>query len=138
MATDTTTTTPAPKSKLRGWVIKFALLVVLIFSGYIYWFYFNVYSQGDRIGKDVKISNKGNVFKTTEGYLTEGCRDIISAPTSFVFSVQDKQVEEQILALQLDPNACIRLQYEEYRRTLPWRGDSKYIIISAQKLDVNP
>lgn len=141
MATDTTSTTSpvtAPKSKLRGWIIKIALLVLVIFSGYIYWFYYNAYSKGDRIGKDIKISTKGNIFKTTEGYLTEGCRDIISAPTTFVFSVIDKQVEEKLILLQLDPNACIRLQYEEYRKTLPWRGDSHYVIVGAEKLEVKP
>ena len=128
----------APKNKLRGWIIKISALLLLILTAYFYWNYFNAYSEGDRIGKDIKISSKGNIFKTCEGYITEGCRDVVSNPITFMFSVNDAVVEEKLKQFQLDPNACVRLKYKELRKTLPWRGDSHYLIIDAEKLDTTP
>ncbi len=130
-----TTQPPATKSKLRGWIIKISIGILLVLGLIFYWNYYNPYSEGERIGKDLKISNKGNIFKTCEGYFTEGCRDVVSNPVTFTFSVADSKVEETLLQLQLDPNACIQVTYKEFRKTLFWRGDSKYIITKASKLE---
>jgi hypothetical protein len=122
------------KNKVRSWIIKILVIILLIISFLIYWKYYNAYSNGDRIGKDLKISTRGNIFKTCEGYFTEGCRDVVSNPVTFSFSVSDEEVEKKLLQYQLDPNACVKLTYVEYRNTLFWRGDSKYIIIAAEEL----
>ncbi len=124
------------KNPFRKWVIRILLIFILLMFLLMYWFYYNPYSKGSRIGKDLKISTKGNIFKTNEGYFTEGCRDVIGSPPIFTFSISDENVEKTLLELQLKPKACIELQYEEYRRTLPWRGDSKYIIVGAKELVV--
>jgi hypothetical protein len=123
-----------PKSALRKWIFRGSLIIVAFLGLYIYWMYYNAYSKGSRIGRDLKISTKGNIFKTCEGYLTEGCRDVIGNSPVFVFSVADENVEKKLLDLQLKPKACIELKYEEYRRTMPWRGDSKYVVIDAIEL----
>ena len=96
--------------------------------------FYNTYSEGSRIGRDLKISTKGNIFKTNEGYLTEGCRDFIGNSPVFAFSVQDDIIEQKLLELQQSPEACFELKYKEYRRTLPWRGDSKYVVVDATEL----
>lgn len=130
--------TPQPNSsrkKIRGWIIKILVVFLLIITFVIYWKYYNAYSEGDRIGKDLKISTRGNIFKTCEGYLTEGCRDVVSNPVTFTFSVADEEVEKKLLQYQLDPNACVKLTYKEYRNTLFWRGDSKYVIVAAEELN---
>jgi hypothetical protein len=134
-STNTSQQPVAPKSKVRSWIIKISIGILLVLGLIFYWNYYNAYSEGERIGKDLKISNKGNIFKTCEGYFTEGCREMVSNPITFTFSVADSKVEEQLLKLQLDPNACIRMSYKEYRKTLFWRGDSKYIITQASKLE---
>lgn len=126
--------TNSSRKKIRGWVIKILLVLLLIIAFVVYWKYYNAYSNGDRIGKDLKISTRGNIFKTCEGYFTEGCRDVVSNPVTFSFSVSDEEVEKKLLQYQLDPNACVKLTYVEYRNTLFWRGDSKYIIIAAEEL----
>jgi hypothetical protein len=124
------------KNSFRKWGFRISLFIVLILGIMIYWNFFNTYSSGSRIGKDLKISTKGNVFKTCEGYLTEGCRDVIGNAPVFTFSVEDEAVQKKLEELQLKPKACIELRYEEYRKTLPWRGDSKYVIVDAKELPV--
>ncbi len=122
------------KSPVRKWIFRISSVIVLFLAFYIYWMYFNAYSEGSRVGRDLKISTKGNIFKTCEGYLTEGCRDLIGNSSVFTFSVADETVEQKLLDLQLKPKACMELKYREYRRTLPWRGDSKYVIYDAVQL----
>jgi hypothetical protein len=131
---DTTASTTKTKNPVRKWVFRISLILILFLSVYIYWMYFNPYSEGSRVGRDLKVSTKGNVFKTCEGYLTEGCRDLIGNSPVFTFSVADEAVEKKLLDLQLKPKACMELKYREFRRTLPWRGDSKYVIYDAVEL----
>ena len=134
--TETSNPNTKPKSSFRKWGIRILLVLILLFGFNFYWMHYNAYSRGSRIGKDLKISTKGNIFKTNEGYFTEGCRDVIGNPPVFTFSFSDEVVEKMLLELQLKPKACIELEYEEYRKTLPWRGDSKYVIVGARELPV--
>jgi hypothetical protein len=125
---------PTKSNSARKWIFRISAIIILLLTFYIYWMYYNAYSEGSRIGRDLKISTKGNIFKTCEGYLTEGCRDVIGNSPVFSFSVADASVEQKLLELQLKPKACIELKYREYRRTLPWRGDSPYVIYDAVEL----
>jgi hypothetical protein len=134
MAISSNNQTTEKRNPFRKWLIRISLIVIAVLSFSIYWLYYNPYSKGSRIGKDLKISTKGNIFKTNEGYFTEGCRDVIGNLPIFTFSISDETVEKTLEALQLKPTACIEVQYEEYRRTLPWRGDSKYVIVGAREL----
>ncbi len=129
------TDTTAPRSRFRKWLLISLSVIIFIMSFIIYWKYYNTYSSGDRVGKDLKISTRGNVFKTCEGYFTEGCRDLMGQVTTFTFSVADDAVEAKLLQLQLEPSACIRLKYEQKRSTLPWRGETVYIIVEAERLE---
>ena len=58
---------PVKKSGFRKFLWRFTLLALLIISFLVYWYYFNVYSDGERTGLLTKLSHKGNVFKTNEG-----------------------------------------------------------------------
>jgi flagellar basal body-associated protein FliL len=100
------------------------VLVTLALTGYVYWFYFNVYSDGNREGVMVKISRKGNIFKTYEGEmvlpgLRSGAGSINS--NNFKFSVVDSAVYEK---LEQATGNIVKVHYVQYRRSLPWRGDS--------------
>lgn len=112
-----------------------ALLLLGLLCLIIWWRYYKAYSEGERIGKDLKISTRGDVFKTCEGYFTEGCRDVLNNTNVFAFSVIDNQVEEQLKQLQLEPNACVYVRYIQTHHTLPWRGESQYMIIEAKRLE---
>ena len=131
-------TTPPVAPRKSVWK-KRLLMVVLIVLGLlsliVWWRYYKPYSDGERIGKDLKISTRGDVFKTCEGYFTEGCRDVLNNTSMFTFSVIDSQVEEQLKQLQLEPNACVYVRYIQTNHTLPWRGESQYIIVEAKRLE---
>lgn len=100
------------------------LLVVLALVGYVYWNYYNVYSDGSREGVLVKISRKGNLFKTYEAEILQpGFRSgegSVKANT-FKFSVQTPEVAQK---LEDAAGQTVKVHYVQYRRTLPWRGDN--------------
>jgi hypothetical protein len=105
------------------------LIVLVICASSVYWYYYNVYSDGERKGMLVKVSEKGNVFKTYEGEMWLSCRQIVS-PERFLFSIEDKSLADTLENLQ---DQCIQVQYKQYRKLLPWRGDSEYIVVGFKK-----
>ena len=109
----------------------FSLIVIAIVALAIYWFYFNVKSNGDRKGVLIKFSHKGNIFKTDEGEMWLGCRQTVNAEKYF-FSVTNDSIARLLRDLQ---DECLQLEYKEYRATLPWRGDSKYIVYGVKKIE---
>jgi hypothetical protein len=126
---------PKKKSffKRKGW--KILGILVLLAGFLIYWFFFNVYSDGERKGVLVKISKKGNVFKTYEGEMFVGCKMVINKSPDFIFSVTDKEVYEQLQKMQ---DECIVLKYKKYRASVLWRGDSEYIVTGFERIGNTP
>jgi len=125
---------PRPES---GWrkrlrrnfrTVMFILFLLCVFL--IYWFFFNIKSDGDRKGVLVKFSHKGDIFKTDEGEMWIGCRQMVNAER-FYFSVTNDSIAAILKDLQ---DECLQLQYKMYRSKLPWRGDSKYIVYGVKKI----
>lgn len=115
---------------MRGFLWKIILIVLILAVGLVYWFFFNVYSEGERKGTLIKITKKGNVFKTIEGEMWLSCRQMMNAE-KFYFSVEDNKLADSLQNLQ---DECVQLTYKQYRRTLSWRGDSKYIVVGFQRV----
>jgi hypothetical protein len=115
---------------MRGFLWKIILIVLLVVVGLVYWFYFNVYSEGERKGTLIKITKKGNVFKTIEGEMWLSCRQMMNAE-KFYFSIVDKKLTDSLENLQ---DECVQLSYKQYRRTLPWRGDSEYVVVGFERV----
>ncbi len=131
---------PLPKKangfkKFVRW-FTFILLVVLLLFGY--WKYYYTYSDGYRSGLLQKLSHKGNIFKTYEGELVQ--RSIVStanvgiASEKFYFSIANDSVAK---AMQNFEGKNVKLHYEQKNGTLPWRGESEYIVDGVE-LDNNP
>lgn len=127
----TETIKPLPKKagafkKFMRWFFFILLLVLGLFG---YWKYFYTYSDGYRSGLLQKLSHKGNVFKTYEGELVQ--RSIVSttnvgiASEKFFFSVASDSVAKKMMGLE---GKNVRLHYEQKNGTLPWRGESEYIV----------
>ncbi|MBI1780263.1 MAG: 6-phosphogluconate dehydrogenase [Sphingobacteriales bacterium] len=114
--------------KRIGWTT--VLILLLVGSLLIYWFYYNPFSEGERKGSLIKISKKGNVFKTYEGEMWLSCRQTVNAE-KFLFSIADKSIADSLEKLQ---DECVQLKYKQYRRTLPWRGDSEYLIVGYERV----
>ena len=112
----------------------FIFLVFAFGAFWVYWSYFNVYSDGERTGFFVKLSRKGNLFKTYEGEMNIGSSTQIgvSSGQAFVFSVENSKLADSLMAIQ---GKNLSLQYMEYRGTLPWRGDSRYIVTGISRIN---
>ena len=110
----------------------FLFVVLLGAGGYVYWNYFNVYSDGNREGVMMKVSRKGNVFKTFEAEVMQpGFRSGAGSLTSntFKFSATDEAVSKQLEELT---GKTVKVHYLQYRNALPWRGED-YGIQNAEQ-----
>ncbi|MFM6924114.1 MAG: hypothetical protein ACKOU7_01305 [Ferruginibacter sp.] len=125
---------PKKRSGLRKFLWRFSLVAVLVLSFLIYWYYFNVYSDGERTGLLTKLSHKGNLFKTYEGEVLIGNfqqAPNVMVPEKFYFSVKSEKLADTLMKLQ---GKIISLKYYQYRKTLPWRGESVYIVTDLQRV----
>jgi hypothetical protein len=116
--------------KFLFWLIT----IIIILAGVtIYWKYFFTYSDGYRAGLLQKFSHKGTFFKTYEGEIilssVESNRNVVLASEKFHFSVQNSHVALKLDSLQ---GYFVVVHYHEKNGTLPWRGDSRYIVDSVR------
>jgi hypothetical protein len=109
------------------------IILVLVLGIFCYWKYAFTYSSGNRFGLLQKFSQKGALFKTYEGELilssVRGNLNVPIASEKFYFSVHDKDVAQQLMNLQ---GHSVVVHYKEKNGTLPWRGDSRYIVDSVR------
>ena len=120
------------KKKVKKYFNIALIFIVLIIGATIYWSFFFIYSDGTRTGVLQKFSRKGTIFKTYEGELilssVKSSSGVALASDRFIFSVNDKDVAKQIEQLQ---GENVDLHYKETKNTLPWRGETVYIVTSA-------
>lgn len=107
-------------------------VMVLIAIGLGIYIYINTiftYSDGKRAGRLIKFSHKGYVFKTYEGELNLGginnSTGGVLLNNIWLFSVASEAVAD---SLSLYEGKDVVLHYKEKMSTLPWRGESKYIV----------
>jgi hypothetical protein len=125
---------PAVKKRGCGKYVFYTLTIILLaLGGFIYWKYFATFSDGLQGGKMQKISRKGNIFKTWEGYiLINPSSDInTSAITSreWPFTVTSDSLAH---VLESYAEKSVILRYHQKNGILPWRGDTEYIIYDVQ------
>ncbi|MEZ4829149.1 MAG: hypothetical protein R3C61_23120 [Bacteroidia bacterium] len=120
-------------------ILGIALLGGLTYSGFAV---FGNYSSGTRVGKIVKFSKKGYVFKTYEGQLNAGGFDTNEggdiSPNVWEFSVYrgDDEIREAIDDA-MDKGKEVKLYYKEKFYQFDWRGDTKYFIYMVESVDKN-
>ncbi len=105
-------------------------LIIIGFSSYYAFVYYNDFSDGHQTGKLVKFSRKGVIFKTWEGKLSYG----VSYESTFLFSVLDNQTET-IKKLKELQGQTVDLSYIERYKTFPWWGDSKHFANNVKQLE---
>ena len=121
------------KGKKIFWIIIAVLIIVL---GSIFYFkYLFVFGEGVKSGHLNYAVKKGNIFKTYEGKLIqEGIR------TKTVGSIQSYEFEFSIGServfkiLEMNSGKIFDLHYKEYHGTLPWRGNTRYIVDSIMAM----
>lgn len=108
---------------LRKIIFLTITAIALFIAGYFTVLYYATYSEGERTGELIKFSNKGYVFKTWEGEVSQG----ISGAQIFKFSVldSDEKLIQQMKDLQ---GEYVKITYIERYKTFPWWGDTKYFV----------
>lgn len=134
-----TSTTEQPKpvnrffKRVRKYLYLALAFLIILVGVYVYWSFFFTYSDGYRAGLLQKFSRKGNIFKTYEGEMilssVQSNKNVALASEKFVFSVADKAVAMQLDSLQ---GKNVVVHYTEKNNTLPWRGETVYIVSSAK------
>jgi hypothetical protein len=118
---------------MRKYLWRIVIIIILIVGMTIYWKYSFTYSEGYRAGLLQKFSYKGNIFKTYEGEMilssVQSNANVAIASEKFLFSVTDNVLAGQIERLQ---GENIVVHYLEKNSTLPWRGESCYIVDSVR------
>jgi len=123
--------------KVTKRVVIFILIIgILVFS----FFYFGTYGEGDRVGKVMKISEKGVLFKTYEGQINmEGFGAVKSEnmfSQTFEFSVEkDRSDIIENLKTAMNNGKRVNIHYIERYWRIPWRGDSKHFVRGVKILD---
>lgn len=120
---------PKSASGFKKFVRWFFLIILVITSLFCYWKYFYTYSDGYRNGLLQKMSHKGNIFKTYEGELVlssvASTTNVALASEKFFFSVANDSIAK---SLQNFEGKKVKVHYMQKNGTLPWRGDSEYIV----------
>lgn len=117
---------------MKKFVLYLSLILVLTIGSFVYWKYCFNYSEGYRAGLLQKFSRKGNLFKTYEGEMilssVQSNANVAIASEKFFFSVTDDKVALQLEKIQ---GESIVVHYTEKNGTLPWRGESTYLVDSV-------
>jgi hypothetical protein len=110
---------------MRKTIFLVVLALLVLISGYVYWYFYNPLGDGTREGMVQKFSRKGNMFKTWEGEMIQqgfGQRGGNFNAHYFYFSVTDERVADSLSHGAL--GKILRVHYVQYRRNLPWRGEN--------------
>nr|WP_314839785.1 6-phosphogluconate dehydrogenase [uncultured Flavobacterium sp.] len=115
---------------MRKFLMITLAVILLGLVSYFTFLYTATYSEGVRSGELIKVSNKGVVFKTWEGEISQG----ISGAQIFTFSVLDSN-NKVITDLQEFEGQYVQVNYVERYRTFPWWGDTRYFITDVKKVN---
>ena len=107
------------------------LLVILGLAGFFFFRYYYVFGEGVKSGELNFVVKKGYVFKTYEGKLImsgfKGTQSATIQSNEFTFSIEDEEVAQKLMSMG---GRTVDVHYREYLHTLPWRGNSEYVVDS--------
>ena len=120
------------KSFLKKLTLGLFFLSILAGVGY-YFFATWTYSEGTRTGTLIKMSKKGNLFKTNEGQLNIG--GIQTGEEGLIGNIWNFSVKEDFLYKKLESleGEKVTLRYKEQLRTIPWQGETLYFVYDIKK-----
>ena len=116
-------------AKILTWVSIISVVVIALF---IFIKFFFVYAEGVNEGDINYFQKEGFIFKTYEGKMIQtGLKNTkvqgSIQSNELKFSVVSKSVAKQI---DEGSNTGVKLHWKRYLGTLPWRGNSQYIVDS--------
>ena len=109
-----------------------SVIAVLALAGFIFFKFCFVYSEGVNEGDINYFQKEGFLFKTYEGKMIQtGLKSSKNQgaiqSNEFKFSVVDERVARKI---EEGANTGVKLHWKRYLGTLPWRGNSQFIVDS--------
>ena len=117
------------KNGFKNFMSKFLIIGVIIVAVIIWWQYFYVFGEGVKSGELNYVVKKGNIFKTYEGKLIQSGFKSKTVGTvqsyEFEFSVANDSIAN---VLMNNSGQYFDLHYKEYKKSLPWRGFSVFIV----------
>lgn len=116
------------KAKIITWT---SVIAVVTLAAFIFFRFFFVYSSGVNTGDINYFQKQGVVFKTYEGKMIQtgfrsaggGVNGLKS--NEFKFSVTNDSVAAKLMRCS---GKEVELHWKRYFGTLPWRGNSQYIV----------
>jgi hypothetical protein len=131
-------------SRKKGHFLRNLLIILLVVvTGIFIFFYFGIYDEGVRAGNVVRVSKKGIIFKTYEGQLNLQSFGALKGTTPFAetfdFSVENNKpdVIRDLEAVALSGER-VNLHYIKRYNVFPWRGETKYFIVSVERAEEKP
>lgn len=117
-------------AKVVTWTSVVAIIAIVTF---VFIKFFFVYSEGVNEGDINYFQREGFIFKTYEGKMIQtGLKNTkvqgSIQSNEFKFSVVSEDVARQ---LNEGGNTGVKLHWKRYLGTLPWRGNSEYIVDSV-------
>ena len=117
------------KNGFKRFMSKFLIFSIVLIGILIWWFYYNEFGEGVKSGELNYVVKKGNIFKTYEGKLIQSGFKSKTVGTvqsyEFEFSVANDSIAN---VLMNNSGQYFDLHYKEYRKSLPWRGFSVFIV----------
>ena len=109
-----------------------SVIAVLALAGFIFFKFCFVYSEGVNEGDINYFQKEGFIFKTYEGKMIQtGLKSSKNQgaiqSNEFKFSVVEERVARKI---EEGSNTGVKLHWKRYLGTLPWRGNSQFIVDS--------
>ncbi|MBR4520730.1 MAG: hypothetical protein IKO63_04890 [Paludibacteraceae bacterium] len=117
---------------MKKFITISSVVLVVALGLFLYFKFWFVYSTGVNEGDINYFQREGFLFKTYEGkmiqtgYNSKNTSSTIQS-NEFKFSVEDERVAQKI------DNASgrqIKLHWKRYLGTLPWRGNSQFVVDS--------
>jgi len=132
-----------PKKKRKHFFRNLLIILLVLVAGTYVLLYFGIYDEGVRAGNVVRISKKGIIFKTYEGQLNLQSFGALKGTTPFAetfdFSVEKNKPEvvRELEAVALSGER-VNLHYIKRYSKFPWRGETKYFIVSVEREGERP
>ncbi len=127
----------------RSWKYWAALVAAGILFGLLYalWLrYFSPYEEEIvQYGYIEKTSKRGYLFKTFEGVFLpyKALNDTVEPYSGdIIFSAKNDHVAAELKKLEVG-NLPARITLERYHTSLPWRGESVWVVVEADTADVS-
>lgn len=124
-------------NRRRLWIVGGAGVLALAIIIFIRIYFFTPYiDEAAMYGYVNDIQRRGIFFKTYEGELLpfRNIRDTTRVTDADLLFTAQPEVAAQLRRMQLS-NLPVRVEYKRYHSTLPWRGDSKTVVISVDSVD---